>query len=87
MDPTVASAQAAPSTSASTETPDDRATSFQAVHGGGESVSGGKLLIGAYAVVWVIVLLVVVRVFRKQSKTAEQIAALEKAIESAGKKS
>lgn len=77
---------ASASPSASSDTPDDRATSFQAVKGGGETIPGGTLLISAYAVIWVIVLLVVVRVFRKQSKTAEQIAALERAIENAGKK-
>ena len=77
-------AAAAPSASAAT--PDDRATSFQAVKGGGEQVPGGNLLVGAYAVIWVIVLIVVVRVFRGQKKTSEQIAALEKAIEGAAKK-
>jgi hypothetical protein len=81
-----AAESAAPAPSASNATPDDRATSFQAVKGGGEQVPGGNLLIGAYAVIWVIMLLVVVRVFRRQSATTEQIAALEKAIEQAGKK-
>jgi hypothetical protein len=76
----------APSASTSTATPDDRATSFQAVKGGGEQVPGGALLVSAYAVIWVIVLIVVVRVFHRQSMTSEQIAALEKAIEDAGKK-
>jgi hypothetical protein len=77
---------AAPAPSASNATPDDRATSFQAVKGGGEQVPGGNLLIGAYAVILTILFIVVVRVFRRQSKTAEQITALEKAIEAAGKK-
>lgn len=81
---TASSASAAPS--ASQQTPDDRATSFQAVKGGGESVPGGTLLISAYAVIWIILLFVVLRVWRRQSHTAEQIAALEKTIEKAGKK-
>ena len=78
-------AAAAPSASSSA-TPDERATSFQAVQGGGEQVNGGTLLISEYAVVWCFVLLVVLRVYRKQTKTSEQIASLERAIEKAGKK-
>ena len=72
-----------PSTSGSAlavESPDDRASSFRAVKGGGETVAGGKLMIAAYAVVWVIVLMAVVRIFLRQNKVASHLEALEDAI-------
>jgi CcmD family protein len=75
-----------PSAATSATTPDDRATTFRAVQGGGETVSGGKLLVSAYAVVWLIVLVLVVRVFRRQNKTESTLADLETQIRK-GKKS
>ena len=73
----------APSTSASVEaTPDDRSSAFKAVKGGGETVSGGSLLIAAYAFVWIALFVVILNVFRRQTKVAERLAALEDAIKS-----
>ena len=74
---------ASPATSASTGAPDDRATAFRAAKNG-EAVPGGSLLIAAYAVVWVVILLIVVRTFRRQTRSAEQLDALERAIAKAG---
>ena len=70
-------------TEASTSEPSDRATAFRAAKNG-ESVPGGALLIAAYAVIWMVILLVIVRTFRRQTKSAQQLAALERVIEKAG---
>jgi CcmD family protein len=56
----------------------ERATSFQAVQGAvKEDVPGGPLLVGAYAVVWVFVLLFVVRVVRQQQQSQRDLTRLE----------
>lgn len=75
-----AAASAPPSTSASTvgsTTPDDRASAFRAADAGAESVSGGALLVGAYAVILVVLVLVVMRVFLRQNGVAKRIESLE----------
>ena len=49
------------------DTPSDRATSFQAVQGGGEHYSGEVLLVAAYGVLWTILFVWLVLVWRKQA--------------------
>ena len=71
----------------SASTPDDRATSFQAVKGEPEHYSGETLLVSAYAVLWVIVLLWVALVWRKQAALALRLDDLERVINDAAKKS
>jgi hypothetical protein len=67
--------------------PDGRASSFRAVEPGKEEqVDGGKLLLGAYAMVWLIVLVLVVRIFRRQSALAESVRALEAAVDRRAKR-
>ena len=70
-----------PSPSASASTAADRSSAFHAVEGPGESVNGGKLLIAAYAVVWLVVLLLVVRAFRRQTQTKSDLDRLEAALD------
>ena len=73
-------ASASVSTTATTATsaePADRAAAFRAVTGNAESVSGGHLLIAAYAFVWIVVLIVVARVFQRQTAVADRLDALE----------
>jgi hypothetical protein len=70
----------------SASTPDDRATSFQAVKGEPEHYSGETLLVSAYAVLWVIVLLWVALVWRKQAALALRLDDLERVIGDAAKK-
>lgn len=65
-----------PLTSAST-TVDDRATAFRAVDNTKESVAGGPLLIAAYALLWLIVLILIVRIFQRQNKMAKNLDSLE----------
>jgi CcmD family protein len=70
-----------PSTSAP---PGDRATTFQAVQGAGEEhYSGEVLLVSAYAIVWVIVLLWVALVWRKQSALNSRLDDLERILDKA----
>jgi CcmD family protein len=76
----VASAEEAPASAeaAADETPaEERATQFVGVTGpDAESVPGGALLLAAYAVVWVLLFLFLVRMRRLQSQTAEELERL-----------
>lgn len=72
---------AAPAPTAST--PDDRATSFQAVEGGTESRSGETLLVEAYVVLWVILMGWLFLVWRRQSSLSAQLDDLERTIDKA----
>ncbi|MGZ3417432.1 MAG: hypothetical protein ACXVEF_29855 [Polyangiales bacterium] len=69
-----------PAPSAAPSSAGDRATTYQAAPAG-EQVSGGPLLVAAYAFVWVIVLLAVARVFMRQSDVTKKIEELERQIE------
>lgn len=78
-------AAAATSSSAATPTADDRGSAFRAIDGSGESVKGGNLLVAAYAFVWLVVLVLVVRTFFRQSRTEAELVRLEKQLEKAPK--
>ena len=65
------------SSTGSATTGDDRSVAFSSKDGSGEAVPGGSLMVAAYAVVWVVVLLLVVRVFQRQSAVARQLGELE----------
>jgi hypothetical protein len=79
-------AAAATTTGSASTSPDDRATSFQAVKGEPEHYSGETLLVSAYAVLWVIVLAWVALVWRKQAALALRLDDLERVIGDAAKK-
>jgi CcmD family protein len=72
-----AASQAAPEGSS---TPSDRATSFQPVEGGGEHRSGVTLMVEAYAVIWTILMVWLVLLWRKQARLNERLDGLEGAI-------
>ncbi len=88
-------AQAAPSDNGSTTapakaaksdkpaTPDDRATEFKAVEGGGETRSGTTLVVEAYALIWMILMTWLFLVWRKQAKLHARLDDLERAIDKA----
>jgi hypothetical protein len=77
----------APSTAAaSSSTPDDRATTFQAVKGEPEHYSGETLLISAYAVLWVIVLAWVALAWRRQVGLSTRLDDLERVLDEAARK-
>jgi hypothetical protein len=64
---------------------EDRATSFKAMTGPmKESIAGGPLMLGAYAVAWAVVILLVWRVGQTDRETAARLARLEKALAARG---
>jgi CcmD family protein len=66
------------------QTPNDRATTFQAVQGNqGEQYSGATLLVAAYSVLWVVLFAWVALVWRKQSALNARIADLEQVLDKA----
>lgn len=72
---------AAPTTT--TTTAEDRATSFRAVQGGNEMQSGEKLLVEAYAVIWLILFGMLLLSWRRQRKIDDRMASLEGALAAA----
>lgn len=63
-----------------TATADDRAQAFRAVSGGNDLQSGEKLLVEAYALMWIILMAFVLLGWRRQKGIDERIAALEAAV-------
>jgi hypothetical protein len=66
--------------------PDDRATTFQAVKGEPEHYNGETLLVTAYAALWVIVLVWVALVWRKQASLGTRLDELERVLGEAARK-
>ncbi len=62
------------------KSPDDRATQFVPVEGAPETTSAGKLLVAAYALMWLLLVLFVLSGWRRQTALASRIARLEKAL-------
>ncbi|MBK9264319.1 MAG: CcmD family protein [Polyangiaceae bacterium] len=62
---------------------DDRSTAFRPVEGGTQMQSGEKLLVEAYAAIWIITLIFIVSLFRRQKRVDQRIASLEVALEKA----
>jgi hypothetical protein len=83
--PTATQTQAKPASS----NPDDRAQAFEAQQGAPipEAHSGEKLLVTAYACIWVIAMIFVMMMWLRQRKLSERLATLEKAIDKADKAS
>lgn len=70
-----------PSASPTTTTSaDDRATSFRAVQGGNEMQSGERLLVEAYAVIWLVLFGLVLLSWRRQRKIDDRVSSLEGAL-------
>ncbi len=76
----------ASATPQSSATPDDRATTFQAVQGEPEHYHGETLLVTAYAALWVILLLWVALVWRKQARLGNRLDDLERILLEAARK-
>jgi hypothetical protein len=75
-------AQAAETPAPASSTPDDRATTFQAVQGGeAQHYSGEVLLVSAYALVWSILLVWVALLWRRQSLLNDRLGDLERVID------
>ena len=75
-------APAAPVTTAPSSA-DDRATTFQPVRGGTELQSGEKLLVEAYAAIWVILFAMVLFSWRRQRHLDDRMGVLSAAIDKA----
>ena len=73
----------APATSAAPKTADDRAMAFRPVEGGTQMQSSEKLLVEAYAAIWLITMIFLVSIFRRQKRIDARMAALEVALEKA----
>jgi len=63
--------------------PDDRATSFQPTEGGAEQRNGQTLMVEAYAVIWTILMVWLVLLWRKQAALNQRLDGLEGAIDRA----
>lgn len=63
--------------------PNDRATTFQAVQGEPEHYSGETLLVCAYALLWVAVLAWVAFLWRRQGALTARLDDIENAVRSA----
>jgi hypothetical protein len=63
--------------------PDDRATEFKAVEGGGETRSGATLMVEAYALIWLILMAWIYMLWRKQASLHARLDDLEKVIDKA----
>jgi CcmD family protein len=72
-----------PSASATTATTEDRSTTFRPVEGGNEMQSGEKLLVEAYAAIWVILFALVLLSWRRQRGLDERMSHLSAAIDKA----
>ncbi len=70
-------------TTTAAPTTQDRATTFQTVEGGGNMQSGEKLLVEAYALIWILLMGYVFMVWRRQKSLHARIDELEKALDRA----
>ena len=77
-----ASGTPATSSSASAD-PDSRATEFTAVEGGNQQYSGSTLLVEAYAAIWLILMVWLFMLWRKQASLTARLDGLEAAIDRA----
>ena len=65
---------------------EDRATSFEAVSGPvKEDIPGGPLMVGGYAIVWIVVFAYVFRLLRLHRNLEGDLHRVERAIGAAGK--
>jgi CcmD family protein len=63
-----------------------RSTEFRAVEGGNEMVSGGTLLVEAYAALWLLLLGFLLISWRRQARIDARVDELEKAVARGGAK-
>jgi CcmD family protein len=68
------------------EEPTQRSTEFRAVEGGNEMVSGGTLLVEAYAALWLILLGFLLVSWRRQARIDARVDELEKTLARGGAK-
>lgn len=64
-------------------TPDDRGQAFKPVEGASQMQSGEKLLVEAYAAIWLILFVAVLLSWRRQRQLEARVSTLEVALEKA----
>ena len=74
-----------PSAKPASSNPDDRAQAFEAQQGAPipEAHSGEKLLVTAYAFIWIIAMVFVMMMWLRQRKLSDRLETLEKALDKA----
>ncbi len=72
-------------TPAASATPDDRSTSFRPVEGGPEMRSGTVLLVEAYAAIWLVLMVWLLMLWRKQRTLHERLDEVERGLARAEK--
>jgi hypothetical protein len=70
----------APTAPAAPKTTDDRSTTFRPVQGGTEMQSGERLLVEAYAAIWIVLFALILLGWRRQRRIDERVAGLEAAL-------
>ncbi len=78
-----ASQPSAPPPPSKTTTTDDRSTTFRPVEGGTQLQSGEKLLVEAYAALWLILFGLILLSWKRQQKLDERVASLASSIDRA----
>lgn len=69
-----------PAPAGTTPSADGRSTTFRPVEGGNEMQSGEKLLVEAYAAIWIILFALILFSWRRQKKIDARVDHLEAAI-------
>jgi hypothetical protein len=62
------------------KTVDDRSTTFRPVQGGEQMQSGERLLVEAYAAIWIVLFALLLLGWRRQRKIDARVASLELAL-------
>jgi hypothetical protein len=70
----------APAPTGTSQSADDRSTSFRPVQGGDQMQSGEKLLVEAYAVIWALVFALILLSWRRQKQIDARMASLADAV-------
>lgn len=59
------------------------ATEYVAVPNGGEQYNGGQLMVGAYAAIWVVLMVWILLLWKKQAALGARLEGLERTIDRA----
>jgi CcmD family protein len=78
-------AAASPAPTSTGTTAEDRSTSFRPVEGGNQMQSGERLLVEAYAAIWLILFAFLFLSWRRQGAIEKRIRSLEDALDKARK--
>jgi hypothetical protein len=80
MNSLASNALQSPSSAEAPKTVEDRSTTFRAVEGASQMQSGERLLVEAYAAIWVVLFALILLGWRRQKRIDARIAGLEVAL-------